>query len=167
MRKLPLLLLFSLLYMAMLPIHAAPLRILPFVVGSFSQIKQQQQDKPFIVVFWSETCSYCMTEMAMLAKYQKQYPEVTLITVATDVFLEDEVVQKVLHQSQLDLQQTWVFAEQFPEVIYVDVNKRWRGELPVTHFFDRDHQEIRHMGIIKEDELRAWLSAQSPLKSID
>jgi len=61
------------------------------------------------------------------------------------------------------LEQTWVFAEQFPERIYADVNKRWRGELPVTHFFDRNNQEARHMGIVKKDMLIKWLTAQSRL----
>lgn len=139
----------------------AEMTILPFVKGSFSEIKQQHRDKPFILVFWSESCSYCMKELAMLGKLYKQYPDVAVITVATDPYLDEEIVRKVLNRSQLELEQTWVFAEQFPERIYADINKRWRGELPVIHFFDRHNLETRHMGIVKEDELIEWLSAQS------
>ena len=139
----------------------ADLSILPFTKGSLSEIKSQYQHKSFVLIFWSETCSYCMKELAMFGKLHKQYPEVALITVATDSFLDDAIVKEILNRSQLELDQTWVFAEQFPERIYADINKRWRGELPVTHFFDRHHQEIRHMGIVKEDELIEWLTAQS------
>jgi hypothetical protein len=102
-----------------------------------------------------------MKELAMFGKLHKEYPNVQLVTVATDSFLEDKIVKDMLTRSQLNLNQTWVFAEQFPERIYADVNKRWRGELPATHFFDRNNQEIRSMGVVKKDELVEWLRTQS------
>ncbi len=140
---------------------AESLTINPFIKGSFTEIKHQRKDKPFVLVFWSENCSYCMKELAMFGKLQQQYPDVELVTVATDSFLEEDIVIDVLKRSGLELAQTWVFAEQFPEKIYFDVNKRWRGELPVTHFFGRDQKETRHMGVVKEDELVEWLAEQS------
>jgi thiol-disulfide isomerase/thioredoxin len=139
----------------------ADMTILPFTKDSYSQIKSQNKDKAFILIFWSETCSYCMKELAMFGKLYKQYPDITLVTVATDPFLEDETVKRVLSRSQLDLQKTWVFAEQFPERIYYKVNKSWRGELPATHFFGKDNKETRHMGIVKEEELVDWMNKQS------
>lgn len=140
-------------------LEAAPLVIHPFVKGSFSEIKQQVQ-KPFILIFWSESCAYCMKELAMFGKLQASYPEMKLIVVATDPFLEEAYVQKVVTQSELALDETWVFAEEFPERIYADVNRRWRGELPVTHFFDREGKETRHLGIVKLDDLEHWLELQ-------
>ncbi len=154
-------LLFSILLVLTINIAKAELTILPFTKNSFTEIKNQRQNKPFILIFWSESCSYCMKELALFGKLYKQYPDVELIIVATDPFLEDEIVIDVLNRSQLKLKQTWVFAEQFPEKIYYKVNKRWRGELPATHFFGRDNQEIRHMGIVKENELVEWLVKQS------
>ena len=154
---------FLVILLAVLSINTAnaDLSILPFTKSSFSEIKSQYNNKPFVLVFWSETCSYCMKELAMFGKLYKQYPDVAIITVATDPFLEDQIVKGVLDRSGLELTQTWVFAEQFPERIYYAINKRWRGELPVTHFFDRNNQETRHLGIIKENELIEWLTAQS------
>jgi thiol-disulfide isomerase/thioredoxin len=139
----------------------ADLSILPFDKESYTEIKNQHLGKPFILIFWSESCSYCMKELAMFGKLYKQYPDVELVVVATDPFLEEEIVKKVLNRSQLELEKTWVFAEQFPEKIYYKVNKRWRGELPATHFFDRNNKEVRHMGIVKEKELIEWLTEQS------
>ncbi|MEO1878713.1 MAG: TlpA disulfide reductase family protein [Methylococcales bacterium] len=141
----------------------AEMAILPFTKDSYSEIKAQHQDKPFVLVFWSESCSYCMKELALFGKLYKQYPEVEWVVVATDPFLEDEIVNNVLNRSQLELKTTWVFAEQFPEKIYYKVDKRWRGELPATHFFDRNNNEIRHMGMLKEDELVQWLDEQTAL----
>ena len=138
----------------------ADLSILPFTKDSFSEIKSEYNNKPFILVFWSESCSYCMKELALFGKLYKQYPDVAIITVATDPFLDDQIVKDVLGRSGLELTQTWVFAEQFPERIYYAINKRWRGELPVTHFFNHENQETRHLGIVKEDELIEWLVAQ-------
>ncbi|MEE9411878.1 MAG: hypothetical protein V3V22_02375 [Methylococcales bacterium] len=156
-----LLLFATLLLLTLTSVTAEPLIVNPFVKGSFAEIKSQRQGRPFVLVFWSESCSYCMKELAMFGKLRKRYPEIELVTVATDPFLEVTTVNKVLFRSQLDIKQTWVFAEQFPERIYADINKRWRGELPATHFFSRDNTETRHMGIVKEDELIEWMSEQS------
>lgn len=139
----------------------ADLTILPFSKDSYTEIKNQRQDKAFILIFWSQSCSYCMQELAMFGKLYKQYPGIELVVVATDSFLQDDIVRGVLARSQLELEQTWVFAEQFPEKIYYKVNKSWRGELPATHFFGKDNKEIRHLGIVKEDELIEWLVEQS------
>lgn len=139
----------------------ADLSILPFTKDSFEEIKKQRQNKPFVLIFWSETCGYCLRELAMFGMLYKKYPDVELVIVATDSFLEEKIVRDVLTRSQLDLSQTWVFAEQFPEKIYYKVNKSWRGELPATHFFGKDNKEIRHIGIVKEDDLIEWLVEQS------
>jgi len=101
-----------------------------------------------------------MKELAMFAKLQPKYPNVPLIVVATDSFLEESEVNEMLERTKLSLRETWVFAEQFPERIYSDVNKRWRGELPVTHFFDKNNKEVRHLGIVKQEALESWLAAQ-------
>ena len=136
---------------------------MPFTKGTFVDIKNQHQDKPYILIFWSESCGYCMKELAMFGRIHSQFPDVELVIVATDSFLDEETVNRVIGDSQLNLKQTWVFADQFPERVYSDVNKKWRGELPVTHFFDSSHNEIRHLGIIKEDKLLNWLNAQATL----
>ncbi len=133
----------------------------PFVKGSFEQIQQQNKDKPYIVAFWSVTCAYCMKELALFGKLMKQYPKVKLITITTDPFLEDESVQKLLATKNLTETETWIFADNFAERLYFDINPRWRGELPLTYFFDKNNKRVKHMGVVKEDELVEWLKEQS------
>ncbi|ORU92660.1 MAG: hypothetical protein A6F70_03370 [Cycloclasticus sp. symbiont of Bathymodiolus heckerae] len=142
---------------------ANTIEIRPFVKGSFAELKQEYSNQPFVLIFWSESCSYCMKELAMFAKLQGKYPDVPLVVVATDPFLDESEVKGMLERTGLSLQKTWVFAEQFPERIYADVHKRWRGELPVTHFFDQDNREVRHLGIVKQKALENWLAAQQQL----
>jgi len=139
-------------------VKSEPLAILPFVKGTLSSIKDEYKQRPFILIFWSESCGYCMKELAMFGKLQKQFPHISLVTVATDSFLEDDIIRRVINESQLTLSNAWVFSDRFPENIYADVNKRWRGELPVTHFFDAHHNENRVLGIINEEALIEWLA---------
>ena len=57
--------------------------------------------------------------------------------------------------------QKWVFAEAFAERLYFDVARNWRGELPLTYFADSQNNLVKHLGVIKEQELLDWLSLQN------
>ncbi|HRQ04770.1 MAG TPA: TlpA disulfide reductase family protein [Nitrosomonas halophila] len=128
----------------------------PFVKGSFAQIQNKNSGKPFLLTFWSETCSYCMDELALLGKMQKIYPKHEIVIVATDPFLDENIVWQTMTTHGLQLTETWVFGEYFPEMIYRDVDTRWRGELPLTFFVDAQGNKHKHMGIVNEEILRAW-----------
>ncbi len=157
------LLFFLLIMIQTFTIQADSLTVLPFTKDTLQEIKQENQDKAFIVIFWSETCGYCLDELAMFGKLHKRFPEIPLVTVATDVFLEEDVIKSVLQDSHLDMQKTWFFADSFPERIYASVDKGWRGELPFTCFFDRNHRKIRQVGIVKEAELIEWMAKTQSL----
>jgi len=113
---------------------AMALDILPFTQQTLPEIKQHYQNKPFILVFWSESCTFCMKELAMFGQLQKELPDLPLVTVSTDLDLDEQSIKEILQQSGLELQKTWVFSGEYPELIYRAVDKRWRGELPVTYF---------------------------------
>lgn len=156
-----LLTLFTVYCLNVAPTQAAETSFKPFVKGSFAQIQQENKDQPYIIAFWSVTCAYCMKELAMFGRLMEQYPDVKLITITTDPFLEDESVQKLLTTKNLEGTETWVFADNFAERLYYDINPRWRGELPLTYFFDKNNVMLKHMGIVKEGELVDWLNEQA------
>ena len=133
----------------------------PFKKGSFQQIQQEHKGQSFIVTFWSETCAYCMKELALFGKLSKKYPTVDIVSVTTDPFLDDQTVKRILSSKNLDHVQKWVFADNYAERLYFDVDRTWRGELPLTLFFDRQNKMLKHMGVIKKDELIDWLEAQN------
>ncbi len=132
----------------------------PFVANSLTKIKESHKGRPFVLIFWSESCAYCMKELALFGKLQKQFPDIAIVTVSTDAFLDDKAVNDILAEKGLELNTAWVFAEEYPEQLYAAVDKRWRGELPITYFYDRQHQAIRHLGIVKEAALVAWMRLQ-------
>jgi len=128
-----------------------------FVKGSFIEIQQQYQGQPYLVMFWSEDCAYCMKELALFGQLLKQHADMNLITVATDPFLDDDIIRQKLASFGLQQVQAWVFSEPFVETLYFDVDRRWRGALPLTFMFDADNNKTKKMGIVDQDTLTAWL----------
>lgn len=133
----------------------------PFVKGSFAQIQNENAGKPFLLVFWSETCTYCMEELALLGRMQKNYHGHEIVIVATDPFLDEKTIWETLATHNLQLAKAWVFEDYFPEMIYRDVDARWRGELPMTFFVDSQGNKYKHMGIVNEEVLRAWFEQRA------
>ena len=129
----------------------------PFVKGSFLEIQQEYFYKPYLLLFWGIDCAYCMKELAMLGKLLEAYPDVKVVTVATDPFLESSIVLNKISGFGLIQAQNWVFANDHPEILYFDVEKRWRGELPLTYLYDGE-QLISHSGMLKKAEVLIWLN---------
>jgi len=153
--------LFAVFFLSSTTSQASETAYKPFIKGSFDKIQQQNKDRPYIIAFWSVTCAYCMKELALFGRLMEKYPDVKLFTITTDAFLEDETVQQLLATKKLEGTETWVFADNYVERLYFDINPRWRGELPLTYFFDRKGSMLKHMGIVKEDELVEWLAGQA------
>lgn len=130
-----------------------------FVKGSFAEIQQQHRGKPYLVVFWSEECAFCMKELEQFGQTLKQHPDMTLISVATDPFLDTNTIREKMASFGLQKTEAWVFAETYAETLYFDVDKRWRGELPLTFLFDSQNEKIKKIGLLPENVLTAWLAA--------
>jgi thiol-disulfide isomerase/thioredoxin len=135
--------------------------IQPFIKGSFEQIQQKHKGTPYIVSFWSETCGYCMQELSLLGKLVRTFSNVKVITDSTDPFLAKETVNRILSTKNLQHMPTWVFADHYAGRLYPDVDLTWRGELPLTYFFDRDNNKVKHMGTINKQELTNWFAEQN------
>ena len=139
------------------------IEIHPFIKGSFKQIQQKQKGSPYIIAFWSESCGYCMHELSLLGKLLKTSPNVKVVTVSTDPFLDEETVNRILTTKNLQQMPTWVFADHYAGRLYPDVDPTWRGELPLTYFFDRNNKKVKHMGTINKQELTDWFAEQNKI----
>ena len=135
--------------------------IQPFIKGSFEQIRQDHKGKPYIITFWSEDCAFCMKELAMFGKLLKTNQNVELISITTDPFLEQQIIDDILSSKGLMKVKKWVFADNYVERLYFDIDTSWRGELPLSYFFDRNNKMIKQLGAIKENELIEWLAKQN------
>jgi thiol-disulfide isomerase/thioredoxin len=134
---------------------------LAFVKGSFSEIQQRHQGKPYLIKFWSEDCAYCMKELELFGDLLEAQTELNLITVSTDSFLSEDKIREKLASLDLQNVEAWVFAEAYAETLYLDVDKRWRGELPLTYLFDSQNNKTKKMGILSKQDLVAWLDLES------
>ena len=152
-------LVFNLLFISV--VSANETEIKPFIKGSFDQIQQDHKGQPYIITFWSESCAFCMKELALFGRLLKTYPNVAIVSITTDPFLEQQKVDHILSSKDLMNAKKWVFADNYVERLYFDVDKRWRGELPLNYFFDRNNKMIKQLGAIKENELIEWLAEQN------
>ena len=80
----------------------------------------------------------------------------TLVTVATDPFLDESFIRDKMAEFDLAEADNWVFANEYPEMLYFDVEKRWRGELPLT-YLSNGKDIVRKSGLLKEADIAAWL----------
>jgi len=149
---------FAALCLAPLP-ALADQEIKSFVRGSYQQIVAARQGKPFVVSFWSLTCSYCIAEMSLLKKLHKKYPGLDLVMISTDTLEEKNAVRAVLADYSLDRADAWVFADGYAERLRYEVDRTWQGELPRTYLFDAKSAAIAISGKLEGKEMERWVKA--------
>lgn len=153
---------------ALLPFVPAPAmaaqEIKPFVRGSYQQIVAARQGKPFIVNFWSLTCSYCMVELAMLKKLKIKYPRLDLVLVSTDTPEEEKAVSATLAKFSLGKAEAWVFADSYTERLRFEIDKKWQGELPRTYFFSPKKEVTAISGKLEYKEVEQWVEEQDAIQ---
>lgn len=135
------------------PVHA-------FVKGSFAQIQQTYKNKPHLLVFWSQDCAYCMKEFTFLADVLAA-TDIKLITISTDSFLESGIIRDLHQTNNLVDAELWVFSDPVAEKLYFDVDKNWRGELPLMFLVNANNIMTKHMGILSQNQLVDWLAQNS------
>ncbi|MDO8812080.1 MAG: TlpA disulfide reductase family protein [Gallionella sp.] len=134
--------------------------IKPFVRGSYQQIVSARQGKPFIINFWSLSCSYCKVELAMLKKLARKYPKLDLVLVSTDTPEDEKMVSATLAKISLGKTETWLFADGYADRLRFEIDKRWQGELPRTYFFSANSEVKAISGKLEQKEVERWVKEQ-------
>jgi thiol-disulfide isomerase/thioredoxin len=161
MKRLGLLVLLCLAALSFAPASTlAAQEIKPFVRGSYQQIISARQGKPFIISFWSLSCTHCMDEMAMLKKLAKKYSRLDLVLVSTDTPEEKESVAATLAKFSPRKAETWLFADSYTDPLYFEIDKKWHGELPRTYFFGTKNEITAISGKIEQKEMEQWIKEQ-------
>lgn len=140
-----------------LPSWAADVAVRPFVGGSLAQILAARQGKPFLLSFWSVGCTHCPTELKALGKLKRRYPKLEIVLVAADTPDEAAQTAQLARSYGLGKVEQWVFADPMPERLRFEIDRRWYGELPRTHFYDRSHQVEAVSGVVSEERLQRWV----------
>lgn len=129
----------------------------PFDATTPAALAQRYAGKPYILAFWSLECGHCQAELISFARQVKANPALPLVLVATDAPELAPAVAARLAEIGLDPASQWSFADAMPERVRFAVDRRWRGELPRTYFFDAAHRSRAVAGMVGEALLAAWV----------
>jgi len=136
-------------------VHA--LEIKPFARGSYQQIVSSRYGKPFVVSFWSLSCSYCIEEMAMLKKLARKHSHLDLVLISTDSPSEKPLVSATLEKFSPRKAEAWLFADSYTDPLYFEVDKQWHGELPRTYFFNAHNEVTAFSGKLERNKVEQWI----------
>jgi len=131
--------------------------IKPFVRGSVREIAAVRQGRPYILGFWSLSCTHCREDLSLLGKVRRKFPKLDVVLVSTDTPAEAAEIARVLRQESLQGAESWVFADSFSERLRFEVDRQWHGELPRTYFYDVDHHALAISGTLNSRLLTHWV----------
>lgn len=151
-------LLCALLMTTSLIAHSAEPR--PFIKGSYAKLLETRQGKPFVLSFWSLDCPPCREELAMWGELRKKHPALEVVLVSTDTPEANAEITTTLNGYDLGKTESWVFADSFAARLRFEVDQTWRGELPRSYFFTRDHQVKAVTGKPERKRVEAWIAEQ-------
>ncbi len=135
--------------------HAQPSALNAFTFGSYQQLLTKYTGQPFILVIWSITCPSCVKDMALLSTLHKSWPNLKMVTLATDAITESEPVQAILTKHQLSDLENWIFSEDNTKKLNYEIDPSWYGELPRTYFFDSSHNRQGVSGVLSQKDYEA------------
>lgn len=141
----------------LLALFPACAEVRPFVPGSLERIAAARTGKPFIVAFWSASCTHCPAELKTLGELVRHHPGLDLVLIAADTPDEAPELARLAQGYGLGRQEQWVFADPQPERLRYEIDRRWYGELPRTYFFDRQHRREGRSGVIPAEQLQRWI----------
>ena len=139
--------------------------IRPFTLGSLEQVLGAREGKPFILVFWSLDCQYCPTELKMLSELKRSHPAMDIVLIATDSVSDAPQLISRAESYGMSKVEQWVFAEDMPERLRFEIDRRWYGEVPRTYFYDQKHQREAKTGLINKKFFEDWLARNAVSRS--
>ena len=132
---------------------SADVLIKPFVEGSFSEIVEQRQDKIFALIFWSIDCPSCYNELNMLGKIHKNYSDIDIVLVSTDIGENQDELKPILEKYQLSNIESWVFRGDSEQKLRYEIDKTWYGELPRSYIFKDGKNTYVGSGVLSKEQL--------------
>lgn len=130
----------------------------PFTQGSLARVLEARQGKPFILMLWSLECQYCPAELKMLSELKRSNPKMDVVLIATDSVSDASQLKARAQSYGVGEIEQWVFAEEMPERLRMEIDGRWYGEVPRTYFYDRKHQREAKTGLVNKKFFEDWLA---------
>jgi thiol-disulfide isomerase/thioredoxin len=144
---------------------AAAESVRPFTAGSLQKVLAPREGKPFILVLWSLECQYCPTELKMLSELKRSHPKLDVVLIATDTVSDTPQLASRAESYGMNNAEQWVFAEDMPERLRLEIDSRWYGEVPKAYFYDREHQREVKAGLVNKKFVEDWLARNTTTDS--
>lgn len=135
--------------------------IQPFVADSMQAIRSAQRGRPFVLVLWSVSCVPCREELPHWADWQRRYPDLAIVLVATDPPADTPLVRRALARQADAPAASWAFADDYVERLRWSIDPAWYGEVPRTYLFDATHRATGRSGRLDAAAVERWLQGQS------
>lgn len=145
-----------LVWLLLLCAGLAQAEVRQFAPGSLQQIQRELAGQPFILSIWSANCTHCPAELKALGELARKHPGLKLVLLAADSPDLAPQLEQLARDYGLGQQPQWVFADDQPERLRFEIDRRWYGELPRTYFFDARHQREARSGVVPAAQLERW-----------
>ena len=132
--------------------------IRPFTLGSLADVLSHREGKPFVLVLWSLECQYCPTELKLLSELKRAHPKLDVVLVATDEVGDAPQLLSRAESYGIAKAEQWVFADDMPERLRFEIDRKWYGEVPRTYFYDRKHQREVKTGLVNKKFFEEWMA---------
>ncbi|ARJ65762.1 thiol-disulfide isomerase [Magnetospirillum sp. ME-1] len=129
----------------------------PFVRGSWQTLLQAHAGRPLAVHFWSLTCAPCLAELPQWRDTVKA-GGVDVVLVTTDPPEDTPKVERTLKRAGLDKVESWGFADSFVEKLRFEIDREWRGELPLTILVTASGKRESRTGTLSRQDMESWLA---------
>lgn len=129
----------------------------PFLRGSWQTLLQAHAGRPLVVHFWSLTCAPCLAELPQWRETAKN-AGMDVVLVTTDPPEDTPKVERTLKRAGLDKVESWGFADSFVEKLRFEIDREWRGELPLTILVSASGKRESRTGTLSRQDIEAWLA---------
>lgn len=127
----------------------------PFVRGSWQSLMDAHSGRPLIVHFWSLTCAPCLAELPQWRETIKG-ADVDFVLVSTDPPADGAKVERTLKRAGLAGMENWTFSNSFVEKLRFEIDREWRGELPMTVLVSPSGRRQTLTGTISREDIQSW-----------
>ncbi len=127
-------------------------------------LKMRHVDKEWLMVLWSLECPPCFDELASLQTLARQYPNLPLVLVNTDIGVQyHDERQAVVNEFSLQQFEHYYIADRQLNDFRQQLDASWHGELPRSYFFIPGRDAIGVSGVLKPELLQRWAQQQAQL----
>ena len=135
---------------------------LAFGRGSWAELLRAHQGRPLVVHFWSLSCAPCLVELPQWREAQRRHPGMDLVLVSTDPLEDAPKMEHRLAKAGLGKVENWAFADDFAERLRFEIDKSWRGELPMTRMIHGSGASEAITGTVSAATLETWMAKEKP-----